>query len=116
MDGKAKDGLGAGFREWGFSSGGLESGGLSQVLPQQGWCCDMDVSTRNLMVSWQPYNGVEYTLGLNIFPFPPCLLPRVCRRASTRTPASRSAARPLRSRRIPRARRQQGRSRVTTPL
>lgn len=80
------------------------------------YCCDMDVSTRNLMVSWQPYNGVEYTLGLNIFPFPPCLLPRVCRRASTRTPASQSAARPLRSRRIPRARRQQGRSRVTTPL
>lgn len=32
MDGEAKDGLGAGFREWGFSSGELESGGLSQVL------------------------------------------------------------------------------------
>lgn len=116
MDGVAKDGLGAGFREWGFSSDGLGSGRLSQVLPQQGCCCDMDVSSRNVMVSWQPYNWVKYTLGLNIFPFPPCLLPRVCRRASTRTPPSQSAARPLRSHRIPRARRQQARSRVTTPL
>lgn len=71
MDGEAKDGLGAESREWGCSSGGLGSGGLSEVLPQQAWYCDTDVFTRNLMVSWQCYNGVEYTLGLNIFPFPP---------------------------------------------
>lgn len=86
------------------------------MLPQQAWCCDTDVFTMNLMVSCQPYNEVDYTLSLNIFPFPPCLLPRVYRRASTHTPASQSAARPLRSRRIPRARRQQGQNRVTTPL
>lgn len=41
------------------------------MLPQEGWSCDTDVSTRNLMVSCQPYSEVEYTLRLNIFPFSP---------------------------------------------